>query len=172
MDHFEMTEKLREKANVTYEEAKAALEASDWDLLEAIVHLENQGKVETPKQETKKQTQQEGAGAPKKEQDNMSNILQNITNFITNLVEKGNRNALEVRRNDRIVLTLPLTVLVLLMLVFWITIPALIISLFFGCRYRFTGRDISQKVNDAMDTVANKAEDLKDSLQQKAATNE
>ena len=29
MDHYEMVETLRAKANVTYEEAKAALEASD-----------------------------------------------------------------------------------------------------------------------------------------------
>jgi hypothetical protein len=45
MDHFEMVEKLREKANVSYEEAKAALEAADWNLLDALVLLENQGKV-------------------------------------------------------------------------------------------------------------------------------
>ncbi len=166
MDRFEMTEKLREKANVTYEEAKAALEACDWDLLEAIVHLENQGRVETPKTATQST---EGKNTHKKEQENMSNILQNIANFLSGLVEKGNRNALEVHRNGKIVLTLPLTVLVLLMLIFWITIPVLIISLFFGFRYRFTGKDISQKVNDAMDTVANKAEDLKGSLQQKTS---
>ncbi len=163
MDRFEMTEKLREKANVTYEEAKAALEASDWDLLEAIVHLENQGRVDAPKAKT--HTREETTR--KKEEGNMSNILQNITNFVSGLVEKGNRNALEVHRNGKIVLTLPLTVLVLLMLIFWITIPVLIVSLFFGCRYRFSGRDISQKGNDAMDSVADKAEDLKESLQQK-----
>ena len=45
MDHFEMVEKLRTKANVTYEEAKAALEASDWDILDALVLLESEGKV-------------------------------------------------------------------------------------------------------------------------------
>ena len=39
MDHFEMVEKLRAKANVSYEEAKAALEASDWDILDALVLL-------------------------------------------------------------------------------------------------------------------------------------
>ena len=40
MDHYEMVENLRTKANVTYEEAKAALEASDWDMLDALVLLE------------------------------------------------------------------------------------------------------------------------------------
>ena len=38
MTNLEMVETLREKANVSYEEAKAALEASNWDLLDAILH--------------------------------------------------------------------------------------------------------------------------------------
>ena len=45
MDHYEMVESLRAKANVTYEEAKAALEASDWDMLDALVLLESERKV-------------------------------------------------------------------------------------------------------------------------------
>ena len=45
MDHFEMVEKLRTKANVSYEEAKAALEKTDWDVLDALVLLESEGKV-------------------------------------------------------------------------------------------------------------------------------
>ena len=39
MDLFEKVEKLREKANVTYEEAKAALEKADGDLLDALATL-------------------------------------------------------------------------------------------------------------------------------------
>ena len=45
MDHLEMVEKLREKANVSYEEANAALEACDWDLLDALLMLESQGRL-------------------------------------------------------------------------------------------------------------------------------
>ena len=36
MESFEKVEKLRQRANVSYEEAKAALEASGWDLLDAM----------------------------------------------------------------------------------------------------------------------------------------
>ena len=53
MDHLEMVEKLREKANVSYEEASAALEKCNWDLLDALLLLESEGKLhregETPK---------------------------------------------------------------------------------------------------------------------------
>lgn len=41
MEQLEKVEKLRARANVTYEEAKEALEASNWDLLDAMVYLEN-----------------------------------------------------------------------------------------------------------------------------------
>ena len=37
MTNYEMVELLRQKANVSYEEAKATLEAANWDLLDAIV---------------------------------------------------------------------------------------------------------------------------------------
>ena len=45
MEQLEKVERLREKTGCTYEEAKAALEASNWDMLDAIVYLENQGKM-------------------------------------------------------------------------------------------------------------------------------
>ena len=48
MDKLEKVEKLRERANVSYEEAKAALEANDWDLLDAMVALEKSGKTDSP----------------------------------------------------------------------------------------------------------------------------
>ena len=73
MTNYEMVELLRQKANVSYEEAKAALEASDWDLLDAIVLLEREGKVpendarfstkaeEEKKEESKKKRERDGA---------------------------------------------------------------------------------------------------------------
>ena len=52
MDKMEKVERLREHANVSYEEAKAALEQANDDLLDAMVILEKQGKVKMPKQPT------------------------------------------------------------------------------------------------------------------------
>ena len=37
MDNLEKVEKLREKTGVSYEEAKAALEATNYDVLDAII---------------------------------------------------------------------------------------------------------------------------------------
>ena len=44
MEMMEKVERLREKANVTYEEAKAALEQTGGDLLDAMVLLERQSR--------------------------------------------------------------------------------------------------------------------------------
>jgi translation elongation factor EF-Ts len=48
MATIELVEKLRQKANVTYEEAKEALEASGDNILDAMIYLERQGKVKPP----------------------------------------------------------------------------------------------------------------------------
>ena len=48
MDNLEKVEKIREKTGVSYEEAKAALEATNYDVLDAIIYLEKNGKVKAP----------------------------------------------------------------------------------------------------------------------------
>ena len=47
MDLFEMAEKLRQHTGVTFEEAKAALEKCQGDMLDAAILLEQQGKTKT-----------------------------------------------------------------------------------------------------------------------------
>ena len=46
MERNEMIKKLMEKAYVTNEEAQEVLEKCNWDLLDAIIYLERNGKVE------------------------------------------------------------------------------------------------------------------------------
>ena len=48
MELLEKVEKIREKTGVSYEEAKAALEVCGEDVLDALVYLENQGKIKKP----------------------------------------------------------------------------------------------------------------------------
>ena len=45
---LEQVEKLREHANISYDEAKAALENANGDILQAIIDLEKQGKIKPP----------------------------------------------------------------------------------------------------------------------------
>ena len=165
MDHFEMVEKLRTKANVTYEEAKAALEASDWDMLDALVLLESEGKVkDAPKnpeyttQEKKEYSWENKNGQVKLE---MSSGLSKLWDWIKDLVRKGNKNQFVISRKGEELIAFPITVLVLLILVPGVGLPtiliALLIGLFLGARYSFRGPDINGKVIDAMNKAQEKA---------------
>jgi hypothetical protein len=49
MASLEMVDKLRERANVTFDEAREALDMSDGDMLDAVIYLEKQGKIPPPK---------------------------------------------------------------------------------------------------------------------------
>ena len=51
MEEFEKVEKLRQRANISYEEAKNVLEQADGDLLDAMVILERQSKIKKPETE-------------------------------------------------------------------------------------------------------------------------
>lgn len=46
MEHIDMVEKLHEKANISFSEAKEVLERADWDMLEALLILEKEGKIQ------------------------------------------------------------------------------------------------------------------------------
>lgn len=234
MDRFEMTDKLSQKANVSYEEAKAALEASNWDLLDAMILLENKkagrwadgedntANVENNADEVNAQSDMYGSDdendyaddqveeeAPagteekhendnankthsnccedkaknksantcgtkeKKDKENNINMtIQSVIDFFARLVAKGNRNYLEVSRKGEKLISIPLTLLVILVLLFAITVPLFIISLFLGCRYRFVGEDIgSSGANKVLDVASDKAEQLKETVKDKINEN-
>ena len=45
MEHMDMIDKLKEKAGISREEAADALTRADWDMLEALVILEREGRI-------------------------------------------------------------------------------------------------------------------------------
>ena len=173
MDHFEMVEKLRTKANVSYEEAKAALEASDWDMLDALVLLENEGKVKDAP-ETKEYTTQEkksynwntGSGEVRV---TFSGAMSKLWAWIKKMFQKGNANHLVISRRNRSLpnqpleelISVPLTLAVLVIFflwhyIFW-GIVLVFISVILGARYSFRGPDINGRVNDFMGKAQDKA---------------
>ena len=54
MDNYQKVEQLVSKAGCSYEDAKAALEGCEWDMLDAVISLERDGKIskETAEQKT------------------------------------------------------------------------------------------------------------------------
>ncbi len=191
---FEQVEKLREKVNVSFEDAKAALELTDGDLLDAVIYLEKSGKIDTPRMSAYNtrvggiSEDYDEPGHPygpywkkkrwKAERDNGESYkgptfrdhMRKAWNKFRELVRKGNANYFVVSKADEIFLRVPVTVLVLaMMFFFWITFPLLIIGLFCGHRYQFRGPDFQKDtINNVMDHAASTAESIKRSVMSEA----
>ena len=167
MDNFEKVEKLKEHANVSYEEAKQALENSNWDILDAMIYLEQNGKVNGPEQSSYT-TQAEKVKIKiedKENKESLWNLLKRFGNWCVGWIEKGNNNSFCVEKNNREVFRVPITLLVvLLFFAFWVVVPLLVIGLFCEMRYHFAGPDVRSvdiDLNKAMDGAADAAETIK-----------
>ena len=174
MTNLEMVEKLREKANVSYEEAKDALEKANWDILDAIVLLEREGKVREEKAEysTKVEpvvTQQ----AQQEKQESFGDMVNRFFRWVGKMIKMGNANELVVEKREECLLTLPVTVFVLLLIFgFWVVLPLMVAGLFFGFRYSFRGPNLGkQAVNDVMNKASSVVEDIKKEFKEEEKEN-
>ena len=171
MSTMEQVEKLKEKANVSYGEAKEALDAASGDILDALIHLEKQGKVIAPENDgrftsspPKEEPVKEKIKVKEKERgESFSAMMGRFFRWCGRIIAKGNIHMFEVRRRDEVMISIPLTVLVLLLLfAFWVVVPLIVVGLFFGCRYFFRGPDLERTgVNKMMGAAADAAEDIK-----------
>lgn len=176
---IEQVEKLRAYANVSFEEAKLALEACNGDLLEAVIYLEKTGKVNRPlnggsyrADSSGYQEQNQGAEEQasyeeaNKEYYNFSAQMKKIWDGFCKLVHKANTNYFVMKRKNGTQTMVPVTILVLgLCFFFWIICPLLVVGLFFGWSYQFAGPDLGKdSINSVMDSVSETAEDLKRSM--------
>ena len=149
MDQLEKVDKLRERANVSYEEAKEALEASNWDLLDAMVYLEKHGKAEPPEQETASSASQETPQyvsvkekVEEQEKESSEGLLTKLAKICKVLFRMSKENSFCVNRHEKELIRIPAWVLILALLFAWkIVLPAVVIALFFDCRYSFSGKD-------------------------------
>lgn len=168
METIEKVERLREKANVTYEEAAAALNEADGDLLDAIVLLERRGKVPGPDQSSysteyeeqkdyirvRDKVEEAEKSAPDFGQ-TVGRIFRTAVNFIKKTV-------FIVTKGDDTLFTMPTFVFVLLLIFLWEgLVPVMVIALFFGIRYSFDGLDSVKKANNILNRAGEFAEDVK-----------
>lgn len=169
MDNFEKVEKLKERANVSYEEAKQALEACGWDILEAMIYLEKMGKITggaTRMNFSTEQEQKQQNSAQTEGKESFGDVMARFGRWCAKWIDKGNVNSFCIEKNGKEILRVPVTLLiVLLIFTFWIIVPLMIIGLFLDMRYHFRGPDVkSVDLNRAMDTVADAAENLKSDI--------
>jgi len=187
MNELEKVEKLREKANVTFAEAKDALDNSGGDILEALIYLENQGKVTVPagggffsgagipvREERASSGNNESKTGNSGSGEEFTDLMKRFGAFCLKMFNKGLSNYLVASKNDQHLFSCPVLIVILLvMFFFWVTIPLFVISLFCGFRYRFTGDDLGKDaVNSVMDSATNVVNDVKRSFAESANKNE
>lgn len=116
MDKLQMVEELVRRTNSSYTEAKEALENSGWNMLDAIVYLENKG-LSCHNVKFRKQTGK------------FCNSAKKAWNSCC-------AHSFQVKRNGGVIAEIPLAAAILLTLFFFeFIVPAALISLFFGVSF-------------------------------------
>lgn len=175
MEMLEKVELVREKTGVSYQDAKDALEACDFDVLDAIIWLENAGKADmrTASYETADTSATQTASYEMQEAQEEYERTSKKTKFgevwssVCREAKKIFRASLDMtfvaERNGERVVAVPVLVVAIGALAWGATIWLLILGLFFGFRYRIEGaKAVTIDVNDAMNKAADAAESIKD----------
>ena len=167
MTEQEKIDKLCEKAEISQDEARAALEATDWDLLDAIIMLEKQGRVKGASSSHSTRTEAAAEEEVKTERPRFSAHASGVWAQIQHIIHIGNTNNLVVTRKGKEALRLPVTALVLLLIFghLW-TLAVLAVGLFCGLRYSIEGAQLgTPQVNDVMDKAAEAAENVRETVE-------
>lgn len=177
MDRFELVEKLVKSTGVSYADAKSALEATGWDLLDAAVWLEKNGKVEgktshfttNPEQKEEQRRQQEEerrrtAARNAASQDSRSGVIHTVLRKAKQIIMD---NELVVcKRSGEVFLEVPIWLFIILLIVaFWPTVIVLLLMFIIGFRFRLHGPDLgSDSVNSILNRAENAAGDFIDRM--------
>lgn len=163
---LELVERLREKVPVSYAQAKQALEYSEGNLLDAIIYLEENKAIpraedayySTKDRQPSPPPPPAGEEAKPEEAPGKAKKLHLFRTLRRWLIE----NELEIWRRSEPVTSIPVLFLIIsLVVAFQVMIPLLIIGLFLGFRYQFSGPDLNrEELNGVMENVATTAEDM------------
>lgn len=175
MDNLDKVEKLKERADISYDEARAVLEECDWDLLEAVIRLEEQGRISS-EGKGEYSTKGTSSDSPKNPQElaesynsyqeskkGEKSFFETISDIVKYIAKKGCENEFIVKRHSRRMFSIPVLLFAILIVAFfWCILILMLIGLFFGFSYNFSGPDLGKKrVNDTMDKATEAAENIK-----------
>ncbi|MHC1749997.1 MAG: DUF4342 domain-containing protein [Cellulosilyticaceae bacterium] len=129
---LEQIDLLMDRAHVSYTDAKEALENANGDILDALLWLERNKKVNPE---------------PKKEHDTMDRF--------GNFIDKLNKTRFKMHKGSTTYVNVSLTLaLILIVFTLHISIIVLLLSLITGVRIELEGdNDLAEKVNASMDKI-------------------
>lgn len=176
MDQLEKVEKIREKTGVSYEDAKSALEACNYDLLDAIVYLEKLGKIKAPEVGTYTTTPQETSNELAQAQaayeqsckkKTFGERMDEFFAWVGDIIKKGCEKNFIIERKGERFMRMPIIIFILL-LIFCILDLCTTFDhrTLRDCRYHFEGdaktvQDINNACDKASDACTNVKDDIK-----------
>lgn len=142
-EQLKKVEYLHEKAGVSMADAKEALEQNNWNLLDAMVFLEKTrqaGQEEKPEFSSEFSTKEaEPKIKTETKKEDIASFFENVIKTLGSWIEKGNHTHLRISKDNKQLLTLPITILVIILLLITPGIPfvilAAIVAYFFGVRF-------------------------------------
>lgn len=162
---LEQVDVVRERCNVSYAQAKEALEASNGDVLEAIIYIEQNQKKENENSETKENEYAFNAIS-----------MEELKNLIKGLIEKGNVTRIKIKKDDKEILDIPVNAGIAASVIA-ITIPPILAAVVIAAiatqiTIEVTKEDgsvevINKYVTQVANDVKNKASDLADVVKNK-----
>ena len=196
MENYQKVEQLVSKAGCTYEEAKTALEACGWDMIDAVVSLEREGKVKREESGMAVQYAEEPVevvpevSSEKIEGNFSSKVTCSYGGEDSSRENAGKKDAPKrehklwkrikgIMMNNRMIVfkstgqqivDLPIIIPVIALIAFfWATLILAVIAMLFGCRFHFEGEDLGKtNINSTMDKATDYATKVKSDLTNKA----
>lgn len=169
MERNEMIEIVIAKANINREEAIEVLEQFNWDVVDSIVYLERQGKVENNETttiiEVKEEYQEKQENNKKREESygGIGTIIGRIFKGMGKVIKKANENFFEIRKDNEKPMRISLIIAILLLIFLSVpTIILLVLGLFCGYRYSLSGSYMKYDgVNDVFEKASESADNIK-----------
>ena len=180
MDNLEKAERIREKTGVTYDEAKRALEACNYDMLDAVVYLETLGVIRGPQMGTyytqpETYSSEEFSRAQEEYKQNckggktFGESLDSFFSWCGKVLKRSMEIKFKVIKDEEEKFSLPLLLLIVFSIIsLGATLVILLIGLFCDYRYRFEDIDeVKFNVNDMCDRAGEKVGEIKNDFRSK-----
>ena len=182
MENVQKIDQIINKAGCSYEDAKAALEGCEWDMIDAIISLERDGKVvkETVEQKTEEAAefipevtaevipvdsdQKNGNDASGDKDGTKKRRGRGLWARFKDIMTKN--RMVVIKSSGEQIIDLPIYIpLIALVAFFWATLGIAVIAMVFGCRFHFEGEDLGKtNINNTMDKATDYAEKVRSDL--------
>jgi hypothetical protein len=148
---LELIEKLKEKVNISYADAKEALEKCNGDLVDALIYLEKENKI-------KAEPEAPGSCGEKK--------TSGFWEATKRGIKRCNDTRVVISKNDDTILNISLTIFIILGLVATpFVLVVLLLLLFTGHRFRVRTAEFNEtKINKTFDNISDAATKVTDKV--------